>query len=311
MRVCVIYNPRVVSDNLLTQLLPNDRNDPPWELWPTRAPGDAFRLARAAVQQQFDRIVVAGGDGSVGQVVQGIAPNFPPVELGILPFGTGNDLGRSLGINPELLGLASSYAFGSRRAQVDLIRLHGTSHQYCVNVANGGFGGRVATDVQAVDKQRWGSLAYWMTSVMELVDMPQFSIELSLDDGPPLQQTVLGVAVANGRFVGGGFPIAPQAFMNDGWLEVVFVPVLPTFELMTAGLGFMLGFEQMPESVSMFRAKRVRLRSDPPMPFSIDGELALCADIGFEIMPAVLKILIGDYPAAIDESRLEGVGNAT
>jgi diacylglycerol kinase (ATP) len=99
--------------------------------------------------------------------------------------------------------------------------------------------------------------------------------------------------------------------MNDGWLEVVFVPVLPTFELMTAGLGFMLGFEQMPESVSMFRAKRVRLRSDPPMPFSIDGELALCADIGFEIMPAVLKVLIGDYPAAIDESRLEGGGNAT
>ncbi|MFM2095888.1 MAG: hypothetical protein RIS70_3012 [Planctomycetota bacterium] len=305
MRVCVIYNPRVVSDNMLAQLLPRNRHDPTCELWPTDGPNDAQRLAQLAVQRQYDRVVVAGGDGTVGQAVQGIVPDCPSMELGILPFGTGNDLARSLGINPELLGLASSYAFGTRTAPLDLIRLSDTSPRYCINVANGGFGGRVANDVQSIDKQRWGALAYWMTSVIDLVYIPEFSIELSIDDQPPIYRTVIGVAIANGKFVGGGFPIAPQAIMNDGWLDVILIPPLPSFDLMTTGLGFMLGFEQLAASVDTYRARRVQLRSNPPMPFSIDGELAQCDEMTFEIVPAALQVLIGDYPAAIDESRLD------
>ena len=60
MHVCVIYNPRVVSNDMLAQLLPRNRHEPTCELWPTDGPSDAQRLAQLAVQRQYDRIVVAG-----------------------------------------------------------------------------------------------------------------------------------------------------------------------------------------------------------------------------------------------------------
>ena len=114
-----------------------------------------------------------------------------------------------------------------------------------------------------------------------------------------LRLRLSGVAVANGRFVGGGFPIAPYALLNNGFMDVTTVPVLPTIELMAAGMNFLLTRDHRNDRVRTYRVKRLHLVSEPPMPFSVDGEPIRPFDATFEVMPAALRIVTGVAPPAL------------
>jgi YegS/Rv2252/BmrU family lipid kinase len=303
MRIHVIHNPHSVSADRIRALLAEADGAGNWafELHPSSDVSTLQRDVRNSVREKVDRIVIAGGDGTISQVVQALAPDFSALEIAILPFGTGNDFARSLGLAPDLLGLAATYALGRRTAPIDLIRISGDVNTYCVNVANGGFGGRVAADLRLDDKQRWGAMAYWMTSVLELTQLTPFDLEVVLDGQRHACGAALGLAIANGRFVGGGFPIAPNAVLDDGLLDVILVPVLAPFELLTAGIGFTLGFDPPDIGIQSHRARRIELRSSPGMPFSVDGELYQCQNAAFELIPRALRVAIGDFPAAIPD----------
>jgi len=298
MRHCLIFNPQAGSGRAVKQVLHELVGKQNCELRPTSRDVGTRQMARMALDDGFDRIIVAGGDGTISQVVNGIAPDFSEVQLAVLPFGTGNDLARSLGFTPDQLS-AASQAFGCRVETIDLMRVDaddGTT--WCVNAAHGGLGGQVAADVHSADKQRWGSLAYWITSVSHIIDLEEFDVTLDLD-GDHVELRTVGVAVANGRFVGGGFPISPKALLNDGYLDVTTVPVLPTHELMAAGINFALGRDQYEDRVRHYRARRIRLHTTPSMPFSIDGELARRIDADFEVIPQALQVVVGMHPPGL------------
>lgn len=299
MRHCLIYNPQAGTADRLKEFILQLKPEHRCELWPTFPQAGAKPLARKAIDEGFDRIIAAGGDGTISQVVNGIAPDFDAVELAVLPMGTGNDLARSLGPGPDQFSAACRTVFGGTVAPIDVMQIECDGQlSWCVNVANGGLGGQVAADVHSRDKQRWGALAYWMTSVSHLIDLPVFDVQMELDDVQMELQTV-GIAVANGRFVGGGFPIAPGALLNDGVLDVTVVPVLPTHELMAAGLNSALGRNRQDSRVRHHRAHQVHLRSTPEMPFSIDGELVRPLDATFRVIPSVLRVVVGDEPQAV------------
>ncbi len=295
MRVCLIFNPGAGTAERIKDFLLHLTGEHRCELRPTAAGGDAGKIAGEAVGDGFDRIIVAGGDGTVGEVVNGIAPDFDAVQLAILPFGTGNDLARLLGVYANDMEAACDVAFRTRCEAIDLIKITGTGRDtaYCVNVANGGLGGCVAVDVKAEDKRRWGPLAYWMTSVSALVKLQEFQVQLVLD-GEKSSFMTRGIAVANGRYVGGGFPIAPHAILNDGLLDITVVPVLSSLELMAAGSNFILGHEDRADHVKTFVGTCASIRSSPAMPFSIDGEASKSLDATFEIVPRVLHVATGE-----------------
>src|SRR5690242_13770204 len=102
MKTCVILNPHAgtieSNPDILVQLAQKYGED----LWLTRQPKDATTLARTAVARGYGRIVAAGGDGTINEVVNGLAPHFDQVQFGILPVGTGNDFVRSLPIPTDL-----------------------------------------------------------------------------------------------------------------------------------------------------------------------------------------------------------------
>lgn len=302
MRHCLIYNPKAGTAERLKDFLIQMQPEHRCELRPTFPSHGAKQIAREAIDEGFDRVIAAGGDGTVSQVVSGIAPDFDAVELSVLPLGTGNDLARSLGFGPDDFTGACRAAFSDCIANVDVMRIECDGHtSWCVNVAHGGLGGQVAADVQSIDKQRWGPLAYWMTSVSHMIDLPVFDVELDLD-GEHEELRTVGISIANGRYVGGGFPISPRALLNDGFLDVTTVPVLPSHELMAAGLNFALGRDVREGRVRHFRSKRVHLRSSPEMPFSIDGEVVRPLDATFEVIPSALRMVIGERPPAISEA---------
>ena len=303
MKTCILFNPRAGAANHTEVALRSLTQDFSCELWPTCPSEDARVLARRAVEERFDRIVVAGGDGTLGQVVNGIAPDFA-VELAVLPLGTGNDFARTLMLAPEDLPQACRVAFSDATVAIDVIRICSASTEdtYCLNVANGGFGGRVAQDVQSIDKSRWGPLAYWMTSVTHLSKLTEYRVRMALDDREWTLQT-FGVAVANGRYVGGGFPLAPRAYLNDGLLDVTTIPVLPMLELMAAGVNFTLGIEQGDKRIRTYRARSVTVTADPEMPFSIDGEPMTPLTAKFDVLPGRLTIAAGQHPAALARTK--------
>ncbi|MEX0819592.1 MAG: diacylglycerol kinase family protein, partial [Pirellulaceae bacterium] len=193
-----------------------------------------------AVAEGFERIVVAGGDGTLNHVVNGLAADLGRIELGLIPLGTGNDFARSLPLPLDRLDAAVAIALGEQVRSVDLLRITNGRSFYAVNAASGGMAGKIAADVLEVDKARWGSFAYWMTALSELADMRASDLRLEID-GQRHNFQVYGVVIANGRYVGGGFPIAPKATLTDGKLTIVLIPVLPSLELLSTALNYTLG----------------------------------------------------------------------
>jgi diacylglycerol kinase family enzyme len=182
---------------------------------------------------------------------------------------------------------------------LDVVRaVIGGQTSHLLNAASAGFGGQVAADISATDKARWGGFAYWMTAISELVNLPQFDVHLELDD-QSIDASVYGLAIANGRFVGGGFPIARNAFVNDGLLDVTVIPVLPATELLAAGMSYMAGRSSGGRRLQNFRSARVHVTSKAEMMFSIDGDPIRAAEATFEVLPQALRVVVGSEAPAI------------
>lgn len=259
--------------------------------------------------QDARRLVIAGGDGTLHRAINLIAPHFTGVEIGVVPCGTGNDFARSIGAREDhLVKLCTDENFG-RLTWVDLFRVPKPRMQYCLNAATGGLGGEITSQIHEVDKKRWGGFAYWLSSLGKLADLHAFEIELSCDQHR-LEMPAYGVIVSNGRFIGGGFPISPGAKLDDGMLDVTVIPVLPTLDLLAAGLHFAIGLPEMSAKIQHHRAHKIQIKSSPPMPFSLDGENTAPMEASFEMVTQAIKMVVFDTAPgfAHSESRLTTAG---
>ena len=266
---------------------------------------DGGTILDALHQHKTRRLVIAGGDGTLHRAINLIAPHFTDIEIGVVPCGTGNDFARSIGAREDhLKRLCTDENFG-QLAWVDLFRVHQPSVQYCLNAATGGLGGEVTSQIHEVDKKRWGGFAYWLSALGKLTDLHAFEIELSCDKHR-LEMPAYGVIVSNGRFIGGGFPISPGAKLDDGMLDVTVIPVLPTLDLLAAGLHFAIGLPEMSAKIQHHRAHRVKIKSAPPMSFSLDGENTAPMEATFETVTQAIKLVVADTAPgfAHTESRL-------
>lgn len=275
-----------------SEVLPVEQNRSPREL--------ILKANRAGCQ----RLIVAGGDGTVSRLLNALGPEMSELELAVIPAGTGNDLARSLGIPLDSVDDAWRIAVEGQSVPIDVVRAASGQTSYFINAATGGFGGKVAVDIAAEDKRRWGAFAYWMTAVSNIVDLQEYAVEIELDD-QQLKLATYGLGIANGRYVGGGFPIAPSAFLNDGLLHLTTVPVLPMVELMAAGLNFMLLRNEGENRVKTYQSSRVRIHSEPDLPFSIDGEPTRTMDAEFEVLPAATQVVAGHRAVAIRRGAQE------
>ena len=159
----------------------------------------------------------------------------------------------------------------------------------------------MATDVQTADKQRWGAFAYWLTAVTHLARMDEFDVVLTLD-GRRERHRAYGIGIGNGRFVGGGFPIAPHALLNDGKLDVTVIPVLPTLELLAAGFNFALSAGHRDDRLATYQAERLDVFAEPDMYFSVDGEPVRAISAGFRVLPRAVRMVVGDDAALVQRA---------
>ena len=306
MKVCVLFNPRAGSAGQIDAL----RKALAAERWVTvREVGpddDLAAQAAAAGREGFDVVAVAGGDGSVHAVANGLVLARPQPRLAVLPLGTGNDFCRTMAIPLDPVAAADLLKTAKARS-IDAVRLSGAASGFMVNAATGGFSGQVASEVTPELKAFWGPLAYLRGALGPVSNPPRFRVRFRFDGGAVEELDVLNVVVANGRTAAGGVPVAPTANPEDGLLDVVVVRASDMLDLSVIAARLMHGDYLGDENVMHVRARRVELDSDPPIPFSIDGELCEGSRFAFAVVPGALRVLAGpNYePAPASEPAVE------
>lgn len=298
MRVCVILNPNAGSADEAEALVEAIRADEAagvatFTVRETERAEHARTLAAEAVAGGFGLVVAAGGDGTVNEVINGLAVDFRAAALAVVPLGTGNDLARTLAL-PE--GPAEALRLATRGAQrrLDLVRVTSPSGTlYGINVCAGGFTGEVKEEMTDELKQRWGPFSYLIGAAKALPDLADYETRLAWDDGPAERIDALNVVVANGRTAAGGRAVAPRANPEDGLLDVIVVRNGSALNLATLAAAFLAGDYLESEHVLFRRARRVRVEARPEMWFNVDGELLTRAPATFEVVPQALAVVVG------------------
>lgn len=295
---CVILNPNAGSAAQVAGVLSRLSRLDDVIIHLTQRDGHARELARRAVDEGFDLIVAAGGDGTANQVVNGIAPAFDRVTLGIIPLGTGNDLGRSLGLPEDPAGAVEAVLAGGQR-RVDLVRASPSPIELIVNHSTAGLSAMAGQKVEDEQKSSWGPLAYLKSAVSAWGDAKGYRIRLVLDEAETLELELYNLVLANGRFVAGGIPIAPEARMDDGLVDIILVPVESFPRLAVLVSQMMLGTHVDHPDLIYRRARRVRIEHPAEMAFTLDGEVVERGPDLFEVLPGALQVIA---PPPVEEA---------
>jgi diacylglycerol kinase (ATP) len=298
MKTWVIINPNAGSVEGMAELKAALAHLPGTEIRATEHEGHAEELARQAVNEGIDLVVAAGGDGTLNEVVNGLAVDFGRAHLGLLPLGTGNDFARSIGV-PADLEQALAILREGRRQRIDVARaILGGKSRWFLNMAAGGFSG-VVSEKATEAKELWGPLAYMRGALEALPELTTFKASLLLNGAERLDLDTWNIVVSNGRYVAAGIPVAPQAVVDDGLLEVMIVPAttIPNLALLVPQV--LLGQHLQNELILFRRVTRIEIESHPPMAFNVDGELVGEESAIFEVHPRALEMIVGpDAPAA-------------
>ena len=289
-KTCIILNPAAGSVRDVDAILARFRQLPNTEIRLTGRRGSAARFAKTALKKRREIIVAAGGDGTLNEVVNGIGENLGDARVGLIPLGTGNDFARTIGVPADLEDAIGVIAAGETRA-VDLVRVTSDEVRYFVNVSAGGFSGLVNEKLTPQMKKTWGPLAYLRGAAAALSELRAYRTTLAFDNLDSLTLDLYNVVVANGRYVGGGTAIAPEASIDDGLLDIVLIPQRPAPELALLAAQVAMGTHLKSDAIVFRRAAKVTVNSKPGMWFNVDGELVGNEPARFEILPRALRFI--------------------
>lgn len=287
----VLINPSAGPARDSKALIEALRRLSPVEMLETHGPGDAVRLARAAVEAGARRLVVAGGDGTLHEAINGIVEAGGEVDVCLVPVGTGNDLARTLGVPTEPAEAVALLREGEPQP-IDVVRVDaGSEVRYAINAITGGFSGVVSERNTERGKGWMGALSYVVSASRALTDLERYQVELRIDGGEPIQGCLLNFVLSSGRFVGGGVEVAPAAHPDDGLLDLMLVPCLTAAELAVVGPAIALGRHGDDERLDLRRVRCLEIDAAPPMPITVDGELGLSSPVRCEVLPRAVRLL--------------------
>ena len=234
----------------------------------TTEAGDAERTAREH-RDRYDVVVASGGDGTVNEVINGLAQRHLAGEgpaLGILPLGTANLLARELGYPRGDAEVGRLLATG-RPCGIHLGECNGRRFTL---MAGAGFDGGVVERVDLALKRRFGRLAYAVQAVRELVAYDPFPCYVSIDGGQPIQ--AWSVVVAKGRRYGGRFHLAREADIRRPDLHVCLFERPGRLGVIAAAAGMALGIVHKVPGYRVLRGSSVRVTGRHAAPVQVDGD---------------------------------------
>ncbi len=303
----VIINPEARSGaarSCWRKLAPELRNAiGPFEARVTQSRGDAIHIAREAIAAGTGRIVAFGGDGTISEVANGIlGSENPACQLGILPFGTGNDFCRSLGISSKLneaLGILEA----GRIKLVDAgeVEFVGNDSQVqkriFMNVASCGLSPEVNRLVNSHGHwfgKRWsGRLCYLIATLVAKSRFQPVEVRFTAGREPEQTAHVLAIVIANGKYFGGGIQIAQQADLGDSRLYSVVVRPIGFVRLLANIHRFYGGDLAAMEEIDGFSVEQMNVTSadGSPVQIELDGEVVGRLPATFRVLPNALGVI--------------------
>ena len=256
-------------------------------------PGHLTELAREAAPDA-DLLVAVGGDGTVNEVVNGIAGL--DVELALIPRGTGGDFVRTFGI-PRKLDRAVEVALRGRTRAIDLGRGRYRSwagedeDSYFANIASAGMSGAIAKRTNETSKALGGKVSYAWATVAVFSRWRSDEVRVRVD-GTEQAGRMHDVIVANGRYLGGGMKMVPEAEPDDGLLDVLLIGDLTKRDLLLTMPKTYRGKHLPHPKATLLRGTTVEIDAPEPLPVELDGEQPGTTPVCFEIVPRALRLRV-------------------
>jgi len=250
-------------------------------------PDPATIPERIEAARDVDRILLAGGDGTLHRALPALVSRALP--LGIVPLGTANDFARGLGIPLDAVA-ACRLAARARVRRVDLGQVEGQGgSRLFLNVASFGVSSRLAAELDAERKRRWGVLAYPLEALRAVRDATPFRVTVRLGD-ETWRTRALQVGVANGRHYGGGMTVDAAKGPADGRLAVFVLEAQGLLELARLLPRLWLGRLRDAERASIRFAPELGIETSRPLPIDADGELVACTPARFRVLHRALPV---------------------
>jgi diacylglycerol kinase (ATP) len=252
---------------------------------------DAVRFARAATRRGVDLIIAAGGDGTVNEVVNGIARVPAPTRprLAVLPLGTANDFAKGLMI-PEAIQEAVELAVHGLEARVDIAEVN---RRCFVNVSTGGFGPDITEEASSKSKARFGKAAYLFTAVRKLATLQPAHARFETDAGVLYEGPFFFFAVGNARHTGGGTPVTPHADYGDAKLDIAIVTGEKRRDFLTLLPDLRAGKHAEDDDVLYVRARELKVSGANDIAVNADGEPLKGSQFHYRLLDQQITVMRG------------------
>lgn len=275
-RICFIFNPSSGRNSAGRYL--NSLKSKAEELWQnpeflvTRKESDIMEFAQNATGS-FDLVIGCGGDGTINQVINGIAGSG--VCFGVLPLGSGNDFAKANKI-PENPFKALKIIYNGKKKSIDLIRCNGNTETWCANTVGIGLDGWANYYASEFQFLR-GRLIYIIGVLKAVYNFRGCKMKLTVDR-QLIDKELLMVTLCNGPEEGGGFKVAPSASNSDGFIDLLTIDKMSVSRILWYLPKFLFQSEKKLKGVNRIRCKKVILITDKPLAVHCDGQ-----DLGTEI----------------------------
>lgn len=304
MRAMLIYNPSAGPHQAEDELRDAVREleacgwQVTWRV--THGRFDAMLFAREAALQGYDVAIAAGGDGTIGQVVNGIAGT--DTALGVLPVGTTNVWAREIGLplmtplHPNAVQEAARMMIEGEWRVVDVGRVNDRYFLMWVGV---GMDAEVTAQVESrpAQKRRLGMLAFAIAAVAQTLSLTGTKMYIEMD-GRKLERRALLLVASNIQLYAGFLRIAPMASLTDGLLDVC---IFQGYTGLSAYLHFfsiLLGLHTRNPEVTYHQARHLVVRPARPLSIQVDGDLAGYAPVEIEVIPQHLRVIVPKHTAS-------------
>ena len=254
-----------------------------FKIFETQYVGHATKLSKELSEIENCEVIAAvGGDGTFCEVLNGMNLSVP---LCLIPTGTGNDFARSIGIDFDT---ALQSIFDKSESLVDYITVNG---RRCLNVAGTGFDIQLLLNERKIRRFIKGKTSYYLALVKTIFSFKFHNAKVIIDDEHVIETPIFMIAVANGKYIGGGMPISLNSIPNDGIMDIIIIKQMPRIEIPKMLIKFLQGklYEEK-KYVEIYHGEKLKCFLEPPTYMNLDGEILDILPVEIELKKGGVKL---------------------
>ena len=258
----------------------------------TTCAGDAISAAKVAVQRKYDLVIAAGGDGTINEVINGIAEQPYRPTIGVIPVGTTNDFGRALELPREDILEAARLIANGVPMPVDIGKvIQGDSQQYFINIAGGGKLTELTYEVPSKLKTAIGQLAYYLKGIEMLPSIRPSDVYIEYD-GKVYEGEIMLFLVSLTNSVGGFEKLAPDSCLNDGMFDLIILKKANIADFIKVASLALRGEHIRDSHVIYTKANRIKVQTKEKMQLNLDGEYGGILPGEFENLYRHIEVIV-------------------